>query len=607
MKSLLENRHFKDNSPEYTVKYLKNILSAYGVEVEEHWNKVSSIGTYSLRVNFKGTNVGSNGKGVSKEFAQASAYAELFERYQNEILISNITEIENPYKFKISADEKFLYVEELIKQDDAFINQYFYKRSINDKSIEEKEYAFRNAQLPDDETNGKFICVPFYSFQKNKVVYLPKKAYATCYGSNGMCAGNTREEALVQGLSEIIERYVQKRMMREKTCFPNVPDEYLETIPEIYCMYKKINQSGEYYCKVKDCYYGGKYPVAALLVVKRDTGEYGIRFGCHPDFGIAIERTFTESTQGQDIGEFCKSSLFDFTNFNVDSWDNITNAFKVGIGQYPYQIFSDNSSYSFTPVKSVSKMSNKEILDRWIKDLMLDGYDVMIRNVSFLGFPTFHIIIPGISELLEANDTMYRARNTRKYATFLLHNISNIKDKEDYRYIIASLDFFSNSIMDNVLMSYFPEYESVHLPYQKYGCDCLYLSALCSFCLGEYDKALKKIASILKIVENSSDKNFYKQTILRAEKYYFQGMMVLNNHDVVMGYMQQLFSEHICQEITSYFKNTDKLIEKKYSLVLKQINANDSSKKYLIKYVNILREQQLKNPIDQLELSSCIK
>ena len=46
---------------------------------------------------------------------------------------------------------------------------------------------------------------------------------------------------------------------------------------------------------------GGKYPVAALIILEKNTGKYGIKLGCHPDFGVAMERTFTEAAQKDRI------------------------------------------------------------------------------------------------------------------------------------------------------------------------------------------------------------------------------------------------------------------------------------------------------------------
>lgn len=74
----LQDNHYKEKKPAETVQFLKKRLDELGLEVEEKWLDESHIGTYSLRVNFKGTTIGTNGKGCTKEYALASAYAELF-------------------------------------------------------------------------------------------------------------------------------------------------------------------------------------------------------------------------------------------------------------------------------------------------------------------------------------------------------------------------------------------------------------------------------------------------------------------------------------------------------------------------------------------------
>lgn len=72
----LQKNHYKEKKPEETVVYLQHLLKKYGIEVEETWIDKSCIDTFSLRLNFKGTTKGTNGKGVTKEYAQASAYVE---------------------------------------------------------------------------------------------------------------------------------------------------------------------------------------------------------------------------------------------------------------------------------------------------------------------------------------------------------------------------------------------------------------------------------------------------------------------------------------------------------------------------------------------------
>ena len=71
MKNLHES-HYKEVSPVKTVEKIKSILDELEIGVEENWCDKSDIETYSLRLSIKGTNIGSNGKGISKEYARAS-------------------------------------------------------------------------------------------------------------------------------------------------------------------------------------------------------------------------------------------------------------------------------------------------------------------------------------------------------------------------------------------------------------------------------------------------------------------------------------------------------------------------------------------------------
>ena len=336
--------HFKETTPEKTVEKLKGILKELDIPIVEQWQEASCVDTYSLRIEIENTDVGTNGKGMTKEYALASAYAEFFERFQNGLLCNSMSlNVDLKHKFEIAPDEKILTSEEIVKESNPLIEFYFKNRGMQDASVAEKAKAFNEVNRVEYMLNNRedrYLCLPFYNVKKNKISYLPKMLYQKYYGSNGMSAGNTPEEAIVQGLSEIFERVVQKRAFKEKTCFPDVPESYIKKFPEIYDMYKKLKSLEGYEVMIKDCSYGGKYPVAALVMLQKNTGRYGLKMGCHPDFGVAMERTFTEAAQGNDILEYVNRSIIDFENSGVDEEDNIVNSFKIGLAQYPYQIFA---------------------------------------------------------------------------------------------------------------------------------------------------------------------------------------------------------------------------------------------------------------------------
>lgn len=47
-------------------------------------------------------------------------------------------------------------------------------------------------------------------------------------------------------------------------------------------------------------------------MIEKNTGKFGFKLGAHPDYGIAMERCFTEAAQGRDIYEYAQRCLFDF-------------------------------------------------------------------------------------------------------------------------------------------------------------------------------------------------------------------------------------------------------------------------------------------------------
>ena len=393
--SELQERRYKETTPDKTVKRIKEILKKHKIEIEENWGKKSKVGTYSLRVCIKGTNIGQNGKGMTKEYAMASGYAEFLERYQNGMFVFKPEKETQEYPFVYSADEKKLTVEEIVGQNDSFIEQIYRKNlEYGDDKLELMQWIL--------EEKEKVICLPHYSVKEQRVVYIPHVLSCHLCGTNGMCAGNSPEEALIEGISEILERYVTIQLLYQKVAVPEIPDEYISKFPKVQEMLQKLKSNEGYVCKLVDCSFGGKYPVAGLIILQKNTGRFGFKLGAHPDYGIAMERCFTEAAQGMDIYNYAQSCLFDFKNEDIETEENVREFVNLNVATVPYQIFAEEKTYKFTPRKDVSNLNNNEILNQMIEELLKDGKDILIRDVSSLGFPSYRIIIPGMSEISQA-------------------------------------------------------------------------------------------------------------------------------------------------------------------------------------------------------------
>ena len=600
-----QQMHFKETTPEKTVEKLKGILKDLNIPIVEQWQETSCVDTYSLRIEIENTDVGTNGKGMTKEYALASAYAEFFERFQNGLLCNSMSlNADNEHKFEVAPDEKILTSEEIVRENNALIAFYFKERGMENASISEKAKVFNEVNRVEYMLSGRedgYLCLPFYNVRTGKFSYLPKMLYQKYYGSNGMSAGNSAEEAIVQGLSEIFERVVQKRAFKEMTCFPDVPESYIAKYPEIYKMFVKLKALEGYEVMMKDCSYGGKYPVAALIMIQKNTGRYGLKMGCHPDFGVAMERTFTEAAQGNDILEYVNRSIIDFENTGVDEEDNIVNSFKIGLAQYPYQIFGKQFDYDFTEVKNVENMTNKDIMIDWVQEILKEGYDILIRDVSNFKFPSYHIIIPGLSELRTVTDEELRADNTRTFISGFLANPSKIT-RDKCPYILGCLGYYSRRIMESSIGTYLPKCDVSDYPYEKIGLGNLYFGAMCHVMLGDYKGASRKIAHLLQAAEKRElQEEDYE--FLKAAKFYFSAMAEVGDKKEVRDYMELIFTADMTSKIYEIFGNTENVFKKQY--VDLEVTKNKMAAQDIVDHVfYVLKEGRSKNKIDQLSLSN---
>lgn len=568
----IKETHYKDRTPEMTISNIKEILEDLGIETEEHWVKENEIGTFSLRVVIKGTDNGTNGKGVTREYALASAYAEFVERLQNGMLtFSNKFMEDSFYKSEYfrAADEKMLTARELIEQEGPFLKYYFKARGEESLSAKEKARRFKELNRTDALFHGRedsYVCLPFCDMETGKTVYLPAFLYERLYTSNGMASGNTPEEAIVQGLAELVERHVQKILFTQKPSLPDIPEEYIQQFPEVYSIYKKLKELPGYNVKMKDCSLGGKYPVAGLLVINKNGGTYGLKLGCHPDFGIAMERTLTETTQGCDVETYATRSALDFYNEGTEDWINVYNSFKVGMAQYPFELFLKKGANPFVPVEDVSGWTNRELMQSMMDQITREGYDILIRDVSYLGFNSYHIIIPGFSEVAEPTDEVLEMYYGRSVATYLLFNPEKI-NAQNCGIIKATLSKFKDSFMQNTIRSLYPEMdEGMSFPYArpgKYDASYQYLEALCDVTLGNLEEAEKELKAILSLKDEDPETK-EDMRILLGELYYVSGLNALGNHEKTMEYLRKFFSREVCDIVEDKYQDPNRMIEKQY-------------------------------------------
>lgn len=498
--------HYKDCSPQTTLEKIESILADCKISTEKLWSQENGYGSSSLRIVIKGTDIGQNGKGMNRKFALASGMAEFMERLQNNLLfpLHFADETDSAFGFTCYPDEKILSLSDFVEQASPWTLSFEQRNGMEGKSKEEKVKVLNDLGCNDCIRLGKngLLCVPYYSIHQKKVFDLPIRVMLNEHSSNGMCAGNSIQEAFVQGVSEIFERRTQRTLLISPVSLPDIPRNYLKKYPKLDDMFSCLEKEKGYRFLLKDATSVENYPVAVFIAINLQKGTYGIRFGAHPQYEIAIERSMTEAFQGKGLESFSQYSPLEFGNAATGSYTNMFNAYKVGISVYPSQILLPTPEKSFIVPENVPH-DNLSMCD-WIIDIMAKrGLDILVRNVSYLGFPSLHVVIPGLSEMFPDRMEMFlnRLGNTKEYMCLQLKHSGTLTIKSA-GHLLDLLNATRNNQIENRLPYIYKLPIALEaFPFESEGGGNLFLSAICCGMSGKWEKGVEFLRQISQLYD----------------------------------------------------------------------------------------------------------
>ena len=400
-RSEYERSKFKVCPPSETVDRLKHILRSVDFEPEE-LDIQSGVGSVcSLRVSLKHTDIGQNGKGASAAYARASGYAEVMERLQTGFLFQHSFDEATAHwgGFRAGPDEVPASAAELKALGGTLLEGSI--RAIIRASggldflpVDAAEYMSLWDFAAED---GKFAALPFVRMTDGQTEYLPDCLYRAFYFTNGSCAGNSRAEALVQGMSEIAERWAAEHILTGKLTPPIIPDEFIAQFPPLAEMVTEFRAHSQYALRIMDASCGVGLPVICAAVIDRRSGAVTLRLGAHPRFETALERTLTEILQGRHIETLRGAPRYDL---KLDGYSqSIVNRFnflKDATGVFPSNLFASQPSWEYKPFASAPEDADGQLA--YMLELYRQlGWTPYVRDCSFLGFPSYHVVVPGES------------------------------------------------------------------------------------------------------------------------------------------------------------------------------------------------------------------
>jgi ribosomal protein S12 methylthiotransferase accessory factor len=291
------------------------------------------------------------------------------------------------------------------------------------------------------------ICaLPFVRQGDEKTVYFPVNIIANIYVSNGMAAGNTANEARVQALCEIYERYAKNKIIAEGICLPRIPQIVLDRFPDIKESIAKLEEHG-YALQICDASLGGVYPVISVTLINPKDGSVFASFGAHPCFEVALERTVTELLQGRSLDMLDDFQTPSFNLEEVADTHNLEAHFINATGLLSYEFFKEKSDYEF--VDWNYEASTQEELAH-LRSIAQDaGFDIYIADYEHVGVYACRILVPGMSDIYPVEDLLWANNNEGAYFREAVLSLQNL-DKEEMHEVLENLEEGEYSDMTKV-------------------------------------------------------------------------------------------------------------------------------------------------------------
>lgn len=393
----------KDAALEDSIDFFQNQLNKLGFTIEEaSWlNPVPNV--WSVHIKDKDCALCfTNGKGATQKAALASALGEFFERLSTNYFFADFylgQEIANEEFVHYPCEKWFSIVDEDTLPDGL----------LDDRLTEwyDPENELTPFELIDMQSSNQArgICaLPFTRQSDNEIVYIPMNIIGNLYVSNGMAAGNTINEAKVQALSEIFERYVKNRVISERMALPVIPDAITNQYPKISEAIATLEAEG-YPIYRFDASLGGQFPVIAVVLLNPQNGSCFASFGAHPKFEVAYERAVTELLQGRSLNSLDVFPAPTFDDEEVADAANLETHFIDSSGVISWDLFKSTPDYAF--VEWNFSGSTDEELTGLTQIVTQLGSDIYSMQYDHLGVNACRLIVPGVSEVYQPEDLIY--------------------------------------------------------------------------------------------------------------------------------------------------------------------------------------------------------
>ena len=359
-------------SPEETVRRFKEKLKKVDLDILEYTVRIDN-GRLGIPVYFSScgkdamNTIGTKkqmGKGATPQQSEASAVMELAERYSF---------------FSFSKNPKNFFIEKYRNIKDRAISFDMIARSVHDDSDDLKISEKIFEDLPLKWTNA-------FNLTRNQEVTIPFNWFFTINEFNGPSAGNCVEEAISQGICEIVERHVSSIISRNRLKVPAINADSATDPMVVEMIHKYRNAGVKFYLSDFSLDTG----IPSVGVLAYDPLNFPVKSeivwtaGTTPDPQKALSRALTEVAQL--AGDFNTGS-----NYVASGLPKFT---KIKDADF---IIKPGKKVDINTLSDLSNQNIKVEVQNLISALSKKGMEVIVVNTMhpLLKIPAFYTIIPG--------------------------------------------------------------------------------------------------------------------------------------------------------------------------------------------------------------------
>jgi ribosomal protein S12 methylthiotransferase accessory factor len=418
---LKETNFLSKEAPlEESLAMMKTVLADVGCETTFSHEKHPLKHCYSVNLaSVEAPNhIYANGKGIVSDASMASALGEYIERLQT-----------NNFFIDFHLPNRKYYPDEIAFE---FSGAYL---SDELRSFYDPEGELTGEELVDYNSDyaDKIVCLPFTKQSSGETVYFPLNILSNLYLSNGLATGNTPQEAQVQSLSEIFERYAKIEIIKNGYALPRYPDEIVRSFKGLHSDVMALRELG-YIVEVLDASLGGKYPATAISLINPKNSSLFVSFGAHPILEVSLERTMTELMQGRELDNLDSFEVPTFNMSAVSDSSNLESHFINSNGKLGFGFLSSAKSFAYEPWSYQGDGCEAEY--SFLTDILTGmGREMYLREYSYLGFYSCQMIVPGVSEVYPVDDLIYNNRNRGKWIRTMVLDFQEYNPEEILEHI----------------------------------------------------------------------------------------------------------------------------------------------------------------------------